>query len=269
VRFLRESKDLGECPRSDSAASRIATSATRASLFRRTLHLPVPLLDSKTFLKMLQLDLNAHPPGAPIVGIRLSAEPVRARAAQDGLFIPPAPEPEKLELTLARIARIVGEERVGSVKVLDTYRPEGFHMRRFGGGESQEKQIPHSARNDKSIARPLCACAVTSKITERTEKPRGDQAAVTALRIFRPVVHAGVTLRDGKPARLACPKRREMNGEILWTAGPWRSSGDWWEQGGWARDEWDIALQQESGIALYRLVRDLLSGKWLVEGSYD
>src|SRR5580700_3683371 len=55
----------------------------QSRLFRRTLRLPVPLLDSRTFLKLLQLDLKAHPPGAPIVKIQLSAEPVRPRAAQN------------------------------------------------------------------------------------------------------------------------------------------------------------------------------------------
>ena len=69
--------------------------------------------------------------------------------------------------------------------------------------------------------------------------------------------------------RIACPKRKEIAGEILWAAGPWRSSGDWWEQEGWSRDEWDIAFQEATGITLYRLVRDLLSGQWQVEGSYD
>jgi protein ImuB len=92
---------------------------------------------------------------------------------------------------------------------------------------------------------------------------------VTALRIFRPPALATVTLRDGKPAHVACSRRKEISGEVSWTAGPWRSSGDWWEQEGWARDEWDIALQNENGIALYRLVRDLLDGRWLVEGTYD
>src|SRR5262249_44421172 len=35
----------------------------RTSSYTRTLHLPVPMLDPKIFLKLLQLDLNAHPPG--------------------------------------------------------------------------------------------------------------------------------------------------------------------------------------------------------------
>jgi protein ImuB len=250
---LRSSPDVVARPGPSRDKNHLAQDdSEKPTKFQRSLRLPVPLLDSKTFLKLLQLDLKAHPPGAPIVGIRLAAEPVRPRTGQNGLFIPPSPEPEKLELTLARIAGMVGEESLGSVQLLDTYRPQGFHMRRFGAnGRELEKQIPGCARNDEKIA-----C-------------QRDRAAVTALRIFRPAIHAAVTLRGGNPVRLACPKRRDMNGEILWTAGPWRSSGDWWEQDGWARDEWDIALQQESGIGLYRLVRDLLSGKWLVEGSYD
>ena len=213
-------------------------------IFQRALHLPVPLLDSRIFLKLLQLDLKTHPPGAPIIKIHLAAEPVRPRAAQGGLFLPPSPEPEKLELTLMRIAGIVGENRAGSLEILDTHRPEGFRMQRFHPREPEERK----ASGDKQA---------------------GAQCLVTALRIFRPPLRVLVTLRDGKPGRMVCPKQQAIQGEVLWTAGPWRSSGDWWDQHGWARDEWDVALQQKSGIALYRVVRDLLSGQWLVEGEYD
>jgi protein ImuB len=209
--------------------------------FRRTLHLPLPLLNAKTFLKLLQLDLKAHPPGAPIVKIHLVAEPVRPRPGQSGLFLPPSPEPEKLELTLARIAGIVGEDKVGSPEILDTHRPQGFRMQHFVPRGPQEK----IAQTDNS------------------------DDLVTALRIFRPPAAVTVTLHEGKPIFISCLKRKETRGEILWAAGPWRSSGDWWEQEGWARDEWDIAVQEETSIGLYRLVRDLLGGRWLLEGSYD
>ena len=222
--------------------------------FQRTLRLPVPLLDSKTFLKLLQLDLKAHPPGAPISKIHLAAEPVHPRAAQNGLFLPPSPEPEKLELTLARIAGIVGEEKVGSLQLLDTHHPEGFRMRRFTGAETSQNQArwePRLARDDNSF--------------DYQQTPD----LVTALRIFRPPAAVTVTMQDGRPTHIAGSKKKEIHGEILWAAGPWRSSGDWWEQDGWARDEWDIAVQQETGIAFYRLVRDLLNGRWLLEGEYD
>src|SRR6202030_3860218 len=99
--------------------------------FTRTLRLPMPMLDAKLFLKLLQLDLQAHPPGAPIVKICLSAEPARPRTLQGGLFQAIFPEPEKLELTLARIAGIVGEDRVGSVELLDTHRAGAFTVQHF------------------------------------------------------------------------------------------------------------------------------------------
>ena len=41
-------------------------------------------------------------------------------------------------------------------------------------------------------------------------------------------------------------KEKDVQGEVLWKAGPWRSSGDWWEREAWSRDEWDIALQNNA-----------------------
>ena len=210
--------------------------------FCRTIRLPLPMLDPKLFLKLLQLDLNAHPPGAPITKIHLAVEPARPRLAQGGLFLPPSPEPEKLELTLARIAGLVGEPRVGSMELLDTYRAEGFRMRRF---------TPEAA----------------PKINR--QKAAKEKSAVAALRLFRPPLRAAVTLENGEPARVVCSKKKEVQGNVLWKAGPWRSSGDWWEREAWSRDEWDIALQDTDGIALYRLVHDLLGGGWFMEGTYD
>jgi protein ImuB len=236
----------------------------QARLFHRTLRLPVPLLDSRTFLKLLQLDLKAHPPGAPIVKIQLAAEPVRPRAAQNGLFLPPAPEPEKLELTLAKIAGIVGDDKVGSLEVLDTHRPGGFRMQRFAPGESFSPQRHRATeKNNSNVLFPISSLSSSVSLCLC-----GDDL-VTALRIFRPPVDVMVTVQDGKPASINCSKNKAMQGEILWAAGPWRSSGDWWEQEGWARDEWDIAVPGETGIALYRLVRDRLDGRWFVEGTYD
>jgi protein ImuB len=230
--------------------------------FQRTLRLPVPLLDCRTFLKLLQLDLKAHPPGAPIVKIHLAAEPVRPRAAQNGLFLPPEPEPEKLELTLARIAGIVGDDKVGSLKLLDTHHPEGFRMQRFAPSEPRGLK-PCSTINAHINARNIGAQNIDA---QNIDAPCD---LVTALRIFRPPVNVVVTMQSGKPAHITCSKNKEMQGEVLWASGPWRSSGDWWEQESWARDEWDIAVAEETGIALYRLVRDRLNGRWILEGTYD
>jgi protein ImuB len=217
----------------------------RQTRFSRTLNLPLPMLDAKVFLKLLQLDLNAHPPGAPIVKIHLSAEPARPRSAQGGLFLPPSPEPEKLELTLARITGIVGEQQVGAVELLDTHHPEGFRMRRF---------VAEVARK-----------APVRKNPESAEM----NSVVTALRRFRPPLRANVTLENGQPTRLTCPKKKEVQGVVLWKAGPWRFSGDWWERDAWSRDEWDLALRNGDAISFHRLVHDRLGGGWFVEGTYD
>jgi len=216
--------------------------------FLRTLHLPLPMLDAKVFLKLLQLDLSAHPPGAPIVKIHLAAEPARMRSAQGGLFLPPSPEPEKLELTLARIAGMVGENKIGALELLDTHHPERFRMQRF---------VPETQKSRR----------------EKDSFSTEEKSAVTALRRFRPPLCANVILENGQPLSLVC-RKKEVRGNVLWKAGPWRFSGDWWDHDAWSRDEWDVALQNSASqngknIALYRLVHDLLGGGWFVEGTYD
>ncbi len=275
---------------------------TRTPKFTRTLRLPAPMLDAKVFLKLLQLDLQAHPPGAPIVKIRLSADPARPRALQSGLFQPVFPEPEKLELTLARIASIVGEGRVGSVELLDTHREGAFALRHFAPVEPTpaepqfKNKVKHEVnqsgnrKKDKSMQE---TCQVGEKLEENAKETE-TMSAVIALRLFRPPLGASITLREAKPVRMRCLEREDIAGEIVWTAGPWRSSGDWSEQEGWSREEWDIAVPAESscqlpvpscqsherepttgnwqpatGLVLYRLVQDKLSGNWFVEGTYD
>jgi protein ImuB len=249
---------------SQNAGALIPSPVRHSTLFTRTLNLPVPMLDAKIFLKLLQLDLQAHPPGAPITKIWLSAEPARLRAGQAGLFVPPSPEPQKLELTMARISSIVGEGNVGSVELLDTHHPEGFRMRHFTPRDlTVKRKRKHSAENLEPVK--------DSQASTAPEAPERQSQAdvVTALRLFRPPQLVTVSMRDGGPARIACASDKIFDGEILWQAGPWRSSGDWWEQEPWARDEWDIAVQGHDGLVLYRLVHDLLSGKWFVEGTYD
>jgi protein ImuB len=196
----------------------------------RTQRLPVPSLDTKAFLKLLQLDLAEHPPAAPVERVRLAVNPVKPQSAQGGLYVPAAPEPVKLELTLARIQAIVGHGRVGYAEVLDTHRPDAF-------------QVVGRA------SRPAHARA------------GGPRHCHIAFRIFRPVRAARVELAAGQPGFVAA---EGIRGKVLEYAGPWRTSGDWWTADPWQRDEWDIAL---SDGALYRLCCSPCG--WFVEGSYD
>jgi protein ImuB len=197
----------------------------------RTLRLPVPALDPKAFLKLMQLDLEQHPPAAPILKLWMWMNPVKPQATQTGLFIPLAPEPVRLELTLARIRAIVGPDRVGSPELLNTHRPDAFQWGRPPG-------IPGASGPARSF-----------------------EAARLALRIFRPPRVARVALASGQPDFVAADGIR---GQVLEFAGPWRTSGDWWTLDPWTRDEWDIAL---SDGALYRIYCGPRG--WFVEGSYD
>jgi protein ImuB len=70
----------------------------------RAITLPVPMRNPRTFLRLLLLDIESHPPSAPIVAVTIDAEPVKPRGLQTGLFIPLAPEPEKQQVTIARLA---------------------------------------------------------------------------------------------------------------------------------------------------------------------
>jgi protein ImuB len=199
----------------------------------RTLRLLVPSLDTKAFLKLLQLDLEAHPPAAPVVHLWMGVNPVKPQAAQNGLFIPVAPEPVKLELTIARIQSIVGEGRVGTPELIDTHRPNTFRI------------------SVRSVGLPAYTAG------------RSPSAHLTnlALRVFRPPRNAYVTLASGHPTFVTADRIR---GKVLEFAGPWRTSGDWWTTDPWHRDEWDIAL---SDGALYRLFCSPRG--WFVEGAYD
>jgi protein ImuB len=179
----------------------------------RMLRFPSPMLDPQAFLKLLQLDLSAHPAPAPIVHVWLEAEPVKPRAAQNGLFLPLAPEPEKLEVTLARLKALAGEENVGAPALVDTHRPGAFRMRRFG----EQSSVPTAAR------------------------------ANAALRIMRPARGARVQMASGQPVHV---QAEGVRGHVVSCAGPWRTSGDWWTADPWSRDEWDVAL---SDGALYRI----------------
>jgi len=241
-------------------------------IFERALCLPVSMCDSKVFLKLLQLELTAHPPGAPVTKIWITAEPAPPRSAQRGLFLPITPEAERLEITLARINAVVGERRAGIARLLDSHQQERFRMDRFAPAVSNPQKHDSPTSWDVNSSLPL------------------------ALRIWRPARRLQVSLSDGQPNAVLLETRQPeqilLQGKILWSAGPWRSSGDWWtenakqngdrtateQSGPWDREECDIAVAcagknntrgECSNVALYRIYRDLATGDWFVDASYD
>src|SRR5258706_5734543 len=245
--------------------------------YEKVLTLPVPMRNAKTLLKLLRLQLQGNPPPAPIQKIYMTADAAAPRVAQNGLFVPCGPDPEKLEVTIARLGKLVGEGNLGSPELLDSHRPESFRMKRFAVANEQKTRRGKSERNVKENPKP--------------------RASVTALRLVRPAQAVRVEMRDEQPARVYL---RGMRGEVIAASGPWRSSGDWWQEDAWHQDEWDLEIEfpapppvgaqpacagrhrcapsrqdvnkaEHSGLqrGLYRIYYDALQQGWFLRGVYD
>jgi protein ImuB len=230
-----------------------------ARTFSCNLELPVPTRDSKLLLKLLRLRLQSRPPDAPIQKIRMAAQSSLARVTQGALFVPTAPDPDKLELTIARIASVVGERNVGSPQLLDSHRSDAFHMQKFSiaaaGVNTSESAAKHFTNNN---------------LQNSSDHHSTTEAPVIALHVFRPPVPARVRLQGSKPAFASF---QGCSGKVVHASGPWRSSGQWWEDQPWQEDAWDLEIifsgESPARHGLYRFCYDGIREKWLVRGVYD
>ncbi len=213
------------------AAAAASEVQAAAKAYEKTLNLPVPMRDSKMLLKLLRLQLQADPPAGGIVKITLGADPARPRSTQHGLFVPNSPDPEKLELTVARLAKLVGNANIGSPELTDTHRPGEFRMNKFfaqpnetrARGKTSKKSALSGDGGPAAVRRPATGC-----------------------RIFRPRLAARVELREGRPVKLFF---RGLYGRVMTASGPWKISGDWWREDAWQQEEWDLEIRFDGGDA--------------------
>jgi protein ImuB len=106
--------------------------ANRAS-DERTVVVAAPSNDIKSLLTLIRLQLEAHPPRAPVERFRLAAIPERLRATQLDLFRPKGPAPEQLAVTIARLIALCGADRIGEPVVADSHRPDAYGIAPSGG----------------------------------------------------------------------------------------------------------------------------------------
>jgi protein ImuB len=215
--------------------------------YRRTVRMAAASGEARTWRTLLLLDLEAHPPGDAVTALAVAAEPTPAREVQFSLLDPAQPSPEKLAETIARLQAFTAEGRGGAASLLDTHRPGAFVIGTFAPGTFE---VSAGRRAEPVLQRPAKAAAGGGRPVPRA-----------ALRAFRPPLHAEVMLKGGAPAFVAAPGVR---GAVEDRAGPWRTSGDWWDAA-WAREEWDVLV----GGRLLRLVRDRLREEWLIDGEID
>jgi protein ImuB len=198
--------------------------------------LAAPLADAVTLAGLLALEIEAHPPAAAVTGVAISARVVPRRAAPAGLWQPPAPAPRDLAGVLARLTTLVGGANVGAPVALDSHRPDASALTTFSG----QPGMPGD------------------------ERPREATAGALALRRLRPPRAVSVEALDGRPVRVTDPAAGTL--VVVTCAGPWRISGDWWDVNVWARDEWDVALTDDT---VWRLAHDRLTNQWALDGVYD
>jgi protein ImuB len=219
------------------ASVHLALSLEDKSIHLRTVRPALPTNDRPLWLKLLQLDLEAHPPQAPILSLTLTAEPGSTSKIQLGLFSPQLPEPGRLDVTLARIRAIVGEDCVGRAVLKDTQRAEGFRLEAF--------EVP-----------PISTTA-----------PRRSPRHRVALRVIRPPEGVTVTVQDKRPEAFFFRGIRYVVDD---TYGPWLNSGDWWNTIVWSLQQWDlVARARDDTVLCCCLLHDLRQDSWKMVGLYD
>jgi protein ImuB len=156
--------------------------------------------------------------------------------------------PNPVTATLARLAAICGADRVGAPAVADTHRPDAYGMK-------HESLIADRLSQDTN---PSLA------IRDSRYAISGGSAAIPlALRALRPPLAVEVFCARDRPEFV---RGDGLAGRVVHAAGPWRVQGEWWSEGGYARDYYDAQL---SDGCVYRLYCDLGTHSWFVDGVYD
>ncbi|HEV8608619.1 MAG TPA: DNA polymerase Y family protein [Thermoanaerobaculia bacterium] len=224
----------------------------------RAITLPAPTRDTKTLLTLVRLELEARPPGAPVVGFIFTAQPDRTRQAQLSLFGPAALSPDRLATTIARLVALLGADRVGSPRAVNGHRPERLTVADYSPPPPPaEHRVPRTGRG------------------------------LLAIRVLRPAVELEVIVSPCHPEPASCHPERsegslpfsrllslkstngsdpEISGTVRVAAGPWNLEDGWWSAAPASRDYWDVELS-EGG--LYRIYRDRRKEKWYADGMYD
>src|SRR5437016_4149277 len=224
--------------RTDSSDWRNGFAAANKQCYERCFKIPQPTNDVDLLFRMLHTHLENFKSEYPIIAVSLQAEPAKPSQQQFGLFETSLRDPNQLYETLARLIALLGSDRVGTPVLEETHRSDAFQIEPF-------------------------SCEAGASVVPSGEPPDALRTAhtTTALRRFRPAVSASVFLSENIPAHLRSAK---VNGKVAQQSGPYRASGNWWDEKIWSRSEWDLQLENDI------LVRCHKSGEiWAIDGVYD
>lgn len=215
---------------------------TQLCVYQRTVKLALPTQDAKSLLKLLQFDLAAHPPAAPVTKITVEAFPAQMRVEHGNLFRRHGCDPAKIDLTMARLHAVMNQkdgqsrERVGCAFLSDSHKTDRCEM------------LPFLQDLNRNAARRYYF-----------NQP-------SRLRRFRPPIPASVEVADEAPSVVNFQRVRRR---VASASGPWRLGIEWWNHSAETnRNEWNVELSSAFGTGVYRMFQDHLA-KWFVEGIYD
>jgi len=247
----------------------------------------LPEWSYQTLLKLVQLDLELHPPEAAVIALHLVAQPARSQTVQQGLFTPQTPEAGRLEILLARLRKLVGEDRVGAAELLDSHRPEAFRMAAFVPGTSTaSRAFVGACPSALRVLRPPRVIRV--EVSEQGPypqqlKPNSQQCAYRSAEALRhpkasatptfsaaceAVPYTNPIYETGSTPHLAAFYLEGQKFLVQKDSGPWKASGAWWTYPEWSREEWDLALGGQDRKCC-RVARDPASDCWYLIGIYD
>jgi protein ImuB len=202
------------------------------SEYERVFTIPSPTDEAEVLFRILHTHLESLQMSARPTGVRLRITPVQPEHQQLRLFESPLRDPNRFGETLARLAALVGQGKVGVAEWEDSYRADAIRI-----VNPRFHELPEGGAAHTSFTAGL------------------------PLRRFRPSIAATVRLLRQVPAEV---QSAAVCGEITDVLGPYRASGNWWEAERWGVEEWDVEIGEHG---LYRLRRD--HAGWCIEGCYD
>jgi len=231
--------------------------------YERVFKIPQPTNDVDLLFRMLQTHLENFRSEHPIVAVALSAQPIRPVSQQFRLFEIALRNPHQLSETLARLAALLGSERLGTPVLEETHRPDAFRMEPFAWAVASDSSAVASAKEDVPSG--------------QNPKSGSDSHALrtahstAALRRFRPAVSASLLLDEDT---LAHVRSAEISGKIIEQRGPYFLSGNWWDEKSWARAEWDVQLENGELVRVNESdppsqSYGVAGRTWKVDGIYD
>lgn len=192
-----------------------------------------PTQNRENLLKLLNLELQAHPPQAEVIALRLDADAAQPQIAQRGLFQSQFPDPDRLDLLLARLRSIAGEHNVGSAVLANSHREDAYLLEAF------RPELDHNKERRGISTRP-------------------------ALRALRPSQSIRVWLANERPHIFFW---RGSKFKVADAAGPWHASGSWWDRTSFDCSFWDVVTEEPA--YMLRLEQQHIANTWNVVGLYD